>query len=414
MLPADSPFASLPAPGPHPATAELRAYAAGTLPPADEHRIEAHALDCERCAELLEGFSMSDAATTDQALASLRTRLQARVADDLTAPLLLPASRPLWPRLAAGVALLGAVGAGFWGWEHQPPTAAVATERTATKSVKPVASAPIIASAAPALPPAPALGHIETPIPTTRPANLNRPPICPPPAADRPAYAAVRPRQAAGSGPFRRSAPPVAPAPAAQDAEAPEAAGWASQAAPAAASEPKRLASRAATTSAIAPAASVMADEAAASKVAAAPSASPVTTPAGAVADSITPGQREAVSFSKAKVVESAALVRDKPLAAPIAIAPAPVAGTPALRSYLHREAARFEPEDGAKPLNGVVRLRFVVEADGRLSNLRVVRGMRADYDEEALRLVCEGPAWRPGIAGGRRTALPMEVTVSF
>ena len=74
MLPADSPFASLSAPGPHPGPAELRAYAAGTLNPADEHRIEAHALDCDRCAELLDGFSMSDAATTDRALAGLRAR----------------------------------------------------------------------------------------------------------------------------------------------------------------------------------------------------------------------------------------------------------------------------------------------------------------------------------------------------
>ena len=110
MLPADSPFASPAAPGPHPATAELRAYAAGTLGAADEHRIEAHSLDCARCAELLTGFSMSDAATTNQALAGLRARLRTRVANDLAEPLLRPASRPLWPRLAAGVALLGAVG----------------------------------------------------------------------------------------------------------------------------------------------------------------------------------------------------------------------------------------------------------------------------------------------------------------
>lgn len=118
--------------------------------------------------------------------------------------------------------------------------------------------------------------------------------------------------------------------------------------------------------------------------------------------------------FSKAKVAESAALVRDKPMPATMTIAPAPVAGTPALRAYLHQEAAKFELEEGTKSLNGMVRLRFIVGADGKLSNLQVVRGMRADYDEEALRLVCEGPAWRPGIAGGRRAALPVEITVSF
>ena len=76
-------------------------------------------LDCARCAELLEGFSMSDAATTDLALAGLRTRLQARVADDMTTPpVLLPASRTLWPRLAAAAALLGVVAGGIWGWDR--------------------------------------------------------------------------------------------------------------------------------------------------------------------------------------------------------------------------------------------------------------------------------------------------------
>ena len=105
MSPADSLSAQLPAPGPHPATAELRAYAAGTLTPAEQHRVEAHTLDCERCADLVEGFSMSDAATTDQAVASLRTRLQAR-----TGPTAKPASSGwAWPRVAAAAALLGVV-----------------------------------------------------------------------------------------------------------------------------------------------------------------------------------------------------------------------------------------------------------------------------------------------------------------
>jgi TonB family protein len=84
------------------------------------------------------------------------------------------------------------------------------------------------------------------------------------------------------------------------------------------------------------------------------------------------------------------------------------------LRNYLYHEAAKFEPAEGERRLNGSVRLRFTVGADGKLSNLQVVRGLRADYDEEALRLICEGPAWRPGIANGRRADLPMEVTVLF
>jgi len=54
------------------------------------------------------------------------------------------------------------------------------------------------------------------------------------------------------------------------------------------------------------------------------------------------------------------------------------------------------------------------VEADGRLTELKVTRGLRPDYDAEALRLVSEGPAWQPGVAVGRRTALPVKVVVPF
>ena len=60
------------------------------------------------------------------------------------------------------------------------------------------------------------------------------------------------------------------------------------------------------------------------------------------------------------------------------------------------------------------MKVRFVVGADGKVSNLQVVRSLRADYDAEALRIICEGPAWRPGIANGRRASLPMELTISF
>jgi len=107
------------------------------------------------------------------------------------------------------------------------------------------------------------------------------------------------------------------------------------------------------------------------------------------------------------------ARVADTPMPAAPAINPAPVGGTPALRDYLRREATGFEPEN-AKPLTGTVRVQFTVGADGKVSNLKVVRGLRPDYDAEALRIVCEGPAWQPGIAGGRRAALPMEITVPF
>ena len=106
--------------------------------------------------------------------------------------------------------------------------------------------------------------------------------------------------------------------------------------------------------------------------------------------------------------------VANTPMPAAPTFNPAPVGGTPALRGYLHREAVAFELEEGQRPLSGTVRLRFTVGADGKISDLKVVSSLREDYDAEALRMVCDGPKWQPGIANGRRAALPVELFISF
>jgi TonB family protein len=106
-------------------------------------------------------------------------------------------------------------------------------------------------------------------------------------------------------------------------------------------------------------------------------------------------------------------MVPNTSMPAGFAIKPAPVGGTPAFRDYLRREAAQFEPEKENR-ISGLVHVQFTVGADGQLSNLKVTRGLRPDYDAEALRLVCEGPKWQPGIAGGRRAPLVMEFTIPF
>ncbi|UOQ73229.1 energy transducer TonB [Hymenobacter cellulosilyticus] len=58
--------------------------------------------------------------------------------------------------------------------------------------------------------------------------------------------------------------------------------------------------------------------------------------------------------------------------------------------------------------------MRFTVKADGSLDNFKVMRGLRRDYDQEAIRLLCEGPAWKPGAANGRRADQVVDVNVTF
>ncbi|RZK33936.1 MAG: hypothetical protein EOO57_12170 [Hymenobacter sp.] len=93
---------------------------------------------------------------------------------------------------------------------------------------------------------------------------------------------------------------------------------------------------------------------------------------------------------------------------------PAPVGGYAPLRDKLRREAAEFRPEAPETPLSGTVQLRLTIGADGKIQQTKVVRGLRADYDAEAQRLVCDGPGWVPGVSGGRRAPLDIDIAVPF
>lgn len=399
MSPADSPFAPLPAPGPHPAPAELRAYAAGTLGPAHEHRIEAHTLDCERCADVLAGFSMTDAATTDQAVAALRTRLQARLPAGEPAA----AVRPLWPRLAAAAALLATAAAGLWTLDHRPPAAtapsarheaaapAPSAEIAATAPVTEIKKSPETKPVTASQPAAAALGRAVAAAPATQANGAGRP------RRRRPSYAA--------GGPSRAARPAARPAPVAGllAAAASSPAGRGTTEAQAADSTPAADALAAAPTPKAEPAADPTTESATESAL-----------PHKLATNSDLFAKSTAAINLRAADNAAAAQVLNTPMPAAFAIRPAPVGGTPALREYLRREALAFEPESPAPHLTGTVRVKFVVGPDGKVSNLKVVHGLRADYDAEAVRMVCDGPGWQPGIAGGRRAPLPTEVTISF
>ena len=46
----------------------------------------------------------------------------------------------------------------------------------------------------------------------------------------------------------------------------------------------------------------------------------------------------------------------------------------------------------------GTVILSFVVERDGSLTAIKVIKGLSPDIDKEAIRVVSKGPKWNPGI----------------
>jgi len=341
MLPTN-PLLNATAPaGPHLPVALLRQYAAGTLAPAAQHRVEAHTLACPRCADILEGLLQTPAATTDQTLAQLQQRLRQRVQQQAAPARQLATPRQhrwLAPQLAAAAALLlGLVAGGWWTWQQRQhaPAGRIA-----------VATAPRVA--APTLP-APAALHDTLVLPKA---------VTSAPVATLP----TRPRATAPT-----VARPARSRPGATAASVGQAA------------------------------------------LAAAPARDSVV-----LAEVNTPVAAPPVAAAPARVSEPLAKLRAA-MPPPPALPASPTGGYAALREYLKKSAAEFEPESrdgGRQP--GRVLVRLHLGADGKIEQAEAVRKLRPDYDAEAVRLLQEGPTWIPGITAGRRAAQVVEVPVVF
>ena len=94
-------------------------------------------------------------------------------------------------------------------------------------------------------------------------------------------------------------------------------------------------------------------------------------------------------------------------------IPPKPKGGNSNWKDYI--EANLRYPESGLeKAIKGTVKLKFSVGTDGRISNLEVVKSLGEDFDQEAIRLVVEGPDWEPAIENDSAVARDVKVKIRF
>ena len=67
--------------------------------------------------------------------------------------------------------------------------------------------------------------------------------------------------------------------------------------------------------------------------------------------------------------------------------------------------------EDGTQ---GKVFVSFVVEKDGLVSNVTVVRGIGSGCDEEAVRVIKKSPRWKPGVQHNNPVRVRYNIPLSF
>jgi TonB family protein len=72
-------------------------------------------------------------------------------------------------------------------------------------------------------------------------------------------------------------------------------------------------------------------------------------------------------------------------------------------------------PEEAKKSgVQGVVFVSFVVEKDGKISNIKTLRGIGGGCDEEAERVISLMPSWKPGIQKGQLVRVQFNMPVRF
>jgi len=87
--------------------------------------------------------------------------------------------------------------------------------------------------------------------------------------------------------------------------------------------------------------------------------------------------------------------------------------GEQALLDYIGSNV-HYPKKARKKNIQGTVYISFIVEKDGKVSTVRVLRGIGGGCDEEAVRVVSSMPAWKPGYQRGKPVRVQFNLPIRF
>ncbi|MCJ8211847.1 TonB family protein [Mucilaginibacter sp. RS28] len=90
-------------------------------------------------------------------------------------------------------------------------------------------------------------------------------------------------------------------------------------------------------------------------------------------------------------------------------VAPEPAGGIAGWTKFLQRNLRYPNTEE-----QGRVFLSFVVERDGSLTDIKVLKGVSAEIDAEAIRVLKIAPKWKPGMQSGKPVRVSFTIPIVF
>lgn len=64
--------------------------------------------------------------------------------------------------------------------------------------------------------------------------------------------------------------------------------------------------------------------------------------------------------------------------------------------------------------VQGRVQVEFVIDKEGKVTDVKVVKGVSEELDAEAIRVIAASPKWKPGKVGGQKVSTSITIPVEF
>jgi protein TonB len=87
--------------------------------------------------------------------------------------------------------------------------------------------------------------------------------------------------------------------------------------------------------------------------------------------------------------------------------------GTEKFRDWIGRKTI-FPKQAQDSSIYGTVLVTFVIEKDGSVSNVKIIKGVEQSIDNETLRVISSSPKWKPGIAMGNPVRVRCSISLIF